>query len=311
MSVEERVGYIGVGLMGHGAAKNILEQGGYQLTIMGHRNRKPVEDLVKRGAIEVETPADIARNADIVFTSLPSSAEVEALVYGENGLLVGGHPGMVLVDSTTGDPAVTRKIDAELAAHGMHMVDAPHGRSPTQAEAGKLAAFVGGDAEIIARVRPVIECYADTIITTGPIGSGLTMKLINNLITVGNAVLLGEAIATAATLGIDLNKLYEVMSSTAANSNMLHLMMPWVLHGDDSQLKGPIRHGAKDMRYYAKLAEAAPSIGVVTQATSQMMLLAEMRGYQDRFLPVLPGIFAELNGVEIQPLHNNETNDVP
>ena len=305
MSVKERIGYIGVGLMGHGAAKNILEKGGHPLTIMGHRNREPVDDLVRRGAAEVATAADVARNADIVFMSLPSSAEVEALVYGDDGILVGGHAGMVLVDSTTGDPAVTKKIAADLAGQGMHMVDAPHGRSPAQAEEGTLAAFVGGDPEVVARVRPVIECYTDKIIVTGPTGSGLTLKLINNVITVGNAVLLAEAIATAATLGVDLRQLYEVMSSTAANSNMLHLMMPWVLEGDDSQLKGPIRHGAKDMRYYTKLAESAPSIGVVAQAASQMMLLAEMRGYKDSYLPVLPGIFAELNGVEIQPLDGN------
>ncbi len=302
MSEKLRVGYIGVGLMGHGAAKNIFEKGHYPLTIMGHRNREPVDDLVRRGAAEGATPAEIASNADVVFLSLPSSVEVEATVYRDDGILAGAQPGMVLVDSTTGDPAVTKKIAADLSERGMHMVDAPHGRSPEQAEEGKLAAFVGGDPEVIARVLPVIECYADTIIVTGPIGSGLTLKLINNVITVGNAVLLAEAIATAATLGVDLRQLYDVMSATAANSNMLHLMMPWVLEGKDSQLKGPIRHGAKDMRYYAKLAESAPSIGVVTQAASQMMLLAEMRGYQDHYLPALPGILAELNGTEIQPL---------
>ncbi|MFQ5970823.1 MAG: NAD(P)-dependent oxidoreductase [Alphaproteobacteria bacterium] len=302
MNGKKRVGYIGVGLMGHGAAKNILEKGKYPLTIMGHRNREPVDDLVKRGAVEVTTPAAVAGASDIVFLSVPSSVEVEQLVYDPNGILAGGHEGLILVDQTTGDPSVTRKIAADLAQRGMAMVDAPHGRSPAQAEEGRLAAFLGGDPDVISEITPVVECFADTIITTGPVGSALTAKLINNLITVGNAALLAEALATAAALDVDMPTLYKIMSSTAANSNMLHLMMPWVLEGDDSKLKGPIRLGAKDLSYYTKLAETAPSVAIAAQAVSQVMQLAVMRGYKDRYLPVLPGVLAELGGTEIQPL---------
>ena len=103
-----RIGYIGVGLMGHGAAKNIVEKG-YPLTIMGHRNRAPVEDLVKRGAREGKSAAEIASASDILFLCLPSSVEVEATVYGAGGVLEGGHTGLIVVDSTTADPNTSRK----------------------------------------------------------------------------------------------------------------------------------------------------------------------------------------------------------
>ena len=97
----ERVGYIGVGLMGHGAARNILKNG-YRLTILGHRNRAPVEDLVAAGAKEARSPAEVARQSDVVFTCLPSTAEVEHTVFGAGGLLEGAHPGMIYVELDNG-----------------------------------------------------------------------------------------------------------------------------------------------------------------------------------------------------------------
>src|SRR3954454_10326752 len=118
---KSRIGYIGVGLMGHGAAKNIVEKG-YPLTIMGHRNRAPVEDLVKRGAKESQSPAEIAGDSDILFLCLPSSVEVEALVYGAGGVLEGAHAGLIVVNSTTADPNSTRCIAADLKAKGARML---------------------------------------------------------------------------------------------------------------------------------------------------------------------------------------------
>src|SRR2546423_3507780 len=103
-----KIGYIGVGLMGHGAAKNIVEKG-YPLTVMGHRNRGPVDDLIKRGAKEGESAGEIARASDILFLCLPSSVEVEATVYGAVGVLQSAHAGLVLDDSTTPQPNSTRR----------------------------------------------------------------------------------------------------------------------------------------------------------------------------------------------------------
>ncbi|MBN9009370.1 MAG: NAD(P)-dependent oxidoreductase, partial [Rhizobiales bacterium] len=136
MEKKTRVGFIGVGLMGHGAAKHILETGGYPLTILGHRNREPVEDLVRRGASEAKDPAEVAAASDVVILCVPSSVEVEATFAGPRGLMGAVRPGMIFIDTTTADPAVTRKLGAELAERGAHLIDAAVGRTPKEAEAG-------------------------------------------------------------------------------------------------------------------------------------------------------------------------------
>ena len=296
-----RIGYIGVGLMGHGAAKNIVEKG-YPLTIMGHRNRAPVEDLVKRGAREGKSAAEIARASDILFLCLPSSVEVEATVYGAGGVLEGGHTGLIVVDSTTADPNSTRRIAVDLERKGARMLDAPLGRSPKEADDGKLSTYVGGEPETAKAVRAVMECYADTIVEVGPLGMGHTMKLINNFISIGNCAVIAEATATAAKLGVDMRKFCEVIQAGGANSRMFQMVMPWLLEGDDSHLKGPLRIAGKDMRFYARLAEQAPAAAFIAQAVNQTLHLCNVRGHGDRFLPVLPGLLAELNGARIRDL---------
>jgi 3-hydroxyisobutyrate dehydrogenase-like beta-hydroxyacid dehydrogenase len=295
------IGYIGVGLMGHGAAKNIVDKG-YPLIVMGHRNRAPVEDLVRRGAREGNRPADVARQSAILFLCLPSSVEVEATVYGPDGVLAGGHAGLIVVDSTTADPNSTRRIAGDLAKIGVRLVDAPLGRTPKEAEQGTLSTYVGGEPETVEAVRPVMACYADTIIDVGPLGMGHTMKLINNFISIGTCAVIAEATATAAKLGVDMRKLHEVISAGGANSKMFQMVMPWVLDGDDSQLRGPLRIAGKDLRFYAKLAEQAPAAAFIAQAVKETLQLCNVRGHGECFLPVLPGILAELNGAKIRDI---------
>jgi 3-hydroxyisobutyrate dehydrogenase-like beta-hydroxyacid dehydrogenase len=296
-----RIGYIGVGLMGHGAARNILEKG-YPLTVMAHRNRAPVEDLVKRGAREAKSAAEIARASDILFMCLPSSVEVEATVYGPDGVMEGAHAGLIVVDSTTADPNSTRRIAGDLEKMGARMVDAPLGRTPNEAEQGALSTYVGGDPETTKTVRPVMACYADTIVEVGPLGAGHTMKLINNFISIGTCAVISEAAAAAAKIGVDMRKFCEVISAGGANSKMFQMVMPWLLEGDDSHLKGPLRIAGKDMRFYTKLAEQAPVAAFIAQAVNQTLHLCNVRGHGERFLPVLPGILAELNGAKIRDL---------
>lgn len=297
----DRVGYIGVGLMGHGAARNILANG-YELTVLGHRNRGPVEDLVAAGASEARSPAEVAARSEVVFTCLPSSVEVEATVLGPGGLLESFRPGMIHVDSTTADPISTRGLAAAYAERGCAMVDGPLGRTPREAELGQLSTFLGGDAEAVARVRPIIACYADTIMEAGPIGSGHTLKLVNNFISIGTSAVIAEAVATAAKLGVDLRTLHEVVSSGGADSRMFQMMMPWVLEGDDSRLKGPLRIAGKDLRFYCRMAEGAGAPAFVAQSASQLYQLANALGHAERFMPTLPGILAQLIGAPFREL---------
>lgn len=298
---KQRIGYIGVGLMGHGAAKNIAKHG-YPLMVMGHRKRAPVDDLVSLGAAEVATAAAAASASDVLFLCLPSTVEVEQTIYGENGVLAGARAGLIVVDSTTADPRSTQRIGADLAKRGIRMADAPVGRTPKEAEAGKLSTFLGGDPDTVREIRPIVECYADTIIEAGPLGAGHTLKLVNNFISIGTSAVIAEALATAAKLGVDLAKVNEVVSAGGGNGRMFQMMMPWVLSGDDSHLKGPLRIAGKDMRYYTKLAEGAPATAFIAQAVNQTYQLANIMGHGERFMPVLPGILAKLNGCTIREL---------
>ena len=129
----------------------------------------------------------------------------------------------------------------------------------------------------IAALRPLIACYADTIVECGPLGSGHTMKLINNFVSIGSCAVLSEALATAAKLGVDLGVLDRVLAAGGANSRMRELVMPWVLDGDDSHLKGPLRIAAKDMRFYCKLAEQAPAAALVVTADALAAVIEQAR----------------------------------
>jgi 3-hydroxyisobutyrate dehydrogenase-like beta-hydroxyacid dehydrogenase len=299
MTSRPRIGWIGAGLMGHGAALNILS-GGYPLTVLGHRNRQPVDDLVSRGAREASDPGELAREVDILFLCVPSAVEVDDLV-NRRGILEAARPGFVLVDCSTSDPDLTRRIGTALAARGARMADSPFGRTPREAEAGRLSTFVGGDPDTLVRIRPVQECFADTIIATGPLGSGHMMKLLNNFIAIGTACIVGEGLAAAAALGADFKVLQAVLTSTGADSVMLRRFLPWVLEGDDSHLRGPFRIAAKDLRYYADMISAAPAPAFLAKTAGEVLNLVEASGHADRFLPTLPGLLAALYGVSLNP----------
>lgn len=150
------IGFIGVGFMGHGMAKNIL-QGGYRLHVKGNRNRDPVEDLVTRGATELASPAEMAEACDIIHICLSNSPQVEQVVRGDDGILAGGRPGLIVVDCTTADPASTDTLARELADAGMTFCDAPLGRTPKEAENGTLDAMVGCDDATFRTLKPVID----------------------------------------------------------------------------------------------------------------------------------------------------------
>jgi 3-hydroxyisobutyrate dehydrogenase-like beta-hydroxyacid dehydrogenase len=182
------------------------------------------------------------------------------------------------------------------------MVDAALGRTPKEAEAGRLSTYVGGAPEDVARVRPILETYADTIVVCGGLGAGTTCKLVNNSITIGMCALIAEGFATAAKLGVDLNALADVLSAGGADGRMWQMMMPWIREGDDSHLKGPFRIAAKDVRFYNRMAEEAEVATPIAQAINQTYRLVLNQGHAERFMPVLPSILAELNGAKIRDL---------
>ena len=254
---KQRIGFIGAGLMGHGAAKNIMEKGGYPLVTMAHRKRAPIDDLVRRGASEVTTPEQVAAQSDVVFLCLPGTETVRKVVHGEDGLVNALREGMIVVDTTTTFPDASIELAEGLGKRGVDFLDAPLGRSPKEAEEGRLGCYVGGRADAVAAVEPIIECFAENIVRTGPVGSAGTCKILNNFITLGNCAVIAEAVATAKHIGVDLETFYQVVSSSGANSRMFQQMMPWALAGDTSRLQGHLETAMKDVTYYNKLSHSA------------------------------------------------------
>ena len=183
-------------------AKNIVEKG-YELIVMAHRNRQPVEDLISRGAREAASPREMAADCDIIHICVSGSQQVESIIRGADGIMASGKAGLIVIDCSTSDPVSTLQLADELQQQGMAMVDAPLSRTPKEAEAGTLDAMVGADPAIFEKVRPVIECWAGVIVHLGPVGLGHKMKLINNFIAMGYAALYAEALAIARKNRVD------------------------------------------------------------------------------------------------------------
>ena len=294
----KRIGFIGAGLMGHGMAKNLLLEG-FPVTIMGHRNRKPVSDLVKRGAKEAKTPGAVARASDILFLCMPSSAEVEDLVKRKGGLKDAARKGLIVVDTTTADPTSTIALAAELKAVGVRFVDAPLTRTPKEAEQGRLNTFVGGDKKTFREIKPALEAWAENIFHVGPVGNGHKLKLVNNFIAMGFVSVVAEALTTASKAGVDIADLHSIVSAGPLSNGIYQNVMRWVLEGDREAHKFTLVNARKDIRYYNRLAESVDSSAIVGSAARQLYEVANNIGYGENYMPQLCDAVAEINGTKL------------
>ncbi len=295
----KRIGLIGAGLMGHGIGKNIVENG-FALTVMAHRNRAPVEDLLRRGASEATTPREMAQEADLVILCVTGSPQVEQTVYGEEGLLAGMRGGLILADCTTAEPHSTLKIAADVKAKGGHFLDTPMTRTPKEAEAGTLALMTGGDKAVLAEIHPILSCFADTIVHAGPVGAAHKLKLINNFIAIGTAAVVAEAMAAAAKAGVDMQALNEVVVSGGGRSIMFERLIKVALADDDSAAKFAIENAGKDLRYYTNMTEDLPLVSFIGESIHQTLLLAASMGYAKRYLPRLVDLMGDINGIKVR-----------
>lgn len=291
------VGLIGVGLMGHGIGKNVLEKG-FALNVMAHRNRAPVEDLVKGGAKEKATPAEIAAASDMVILCVTGTPQVEEVVYGEKGLLASGKKGLIIADCSTAIPDSTRKIAADCAAKGIHFLDTPMTRTPKEAAAGKLGLMVGGDAVVFEKIRPVLSTFSDLIVHCGDVGSAHQVKLINNFLSLGHAAIAAEAITVAAKGGIKMDALREVIMGGGAASTMFGRLIHVPLSDDDSYAKFAIRNARKDLRYYTNMTEQMPIASPIAETIHQAFVLADTMGYGERYVPRMIDMMMQLAGLK-------------
>ena len=298
MSKKPQIGFIGVGYMGHGMAKNIL-QNGYPLMVKGNRNRTPVDSLVGMGAVEATSVAQMARDCDIIHICLSNSPQVEAIIRGPDGIIANGKAGLIVIDATTADPTSTEALAAEMAAAGMTLVDAPLGRTPKEAEEGTLDAMVGTDPDTFATILPVIECWAGNINHIGPVGSAHKMKLIMNFIAMGYSCLYSEAVTLGAKVGIAPQTINKVIGSSRLSNGFFDTFMKYTVGRDRDAHKFTIANASKDVRYVANMATAAGMANPMGAAMRNTYAQAEAVGKGDHYVPMLSDHIAELNGVNL------------
>ena len=298
MSKKPQIGFIGVGYMGHGMAKNIL-QNGYPLMVKGNRNRSPVDSLVGMGAVEATSVAQMARDCDIIHICLSNSPQVEAIIRGPDGIIANGKAGLIVIDATTADPTSTEALAAEMAAAGITLVDAPLGRTPKEAEEGTLDAMVGTDPDTFATILPVIECWAGNINHIGPVGSAHKMKLIMNFIAMGYSCLYSEAVTLGAKVGIAPQTINKVIGSSRLSNGFFDTFMKYTVGRDRDAHKFTIANASKDVRYVANMATAAGMANPMGAAMRNTYAQAEAVGKGDHYVPMLSDHIAELNGVNL------------
>lgn len=292
---KETVGFIGVGLMGHGMAANILAKG-YQVSVMGHRNRAPVEDLVKRGAVEAASLDALVKSSSMIFLCVTGSPQVEALVRAADGLR-NAASGTIIVDCSTSNPVSTIALAEELKVKGIVLVDAPLGGTPQNAEAGTLQTMVGCNDEIFARLEPVINCWATKITRFNNVGDGHKMKLVNNFFAIGYGALYAEALALAQKAGITPHQVDNVIRGGRMDCGFYQTLTGQILEGNSESHKFTMRNALKDLLYLEALADGVGLENPIGNAAKNSLLGAVNAGKGDEYVTMLPDFIASRNGV--------------
>jgi hypothetical protein len=290
------VGFIGVGLMGHGMAKNLVTKG-HPLVVLGHRNREPVEHLKSLGAREAKTARELAAQCDIVHLCVTGSPQVEASLRGPDGVMASGKRGLIVIDCSTSNPVSTLALGEELKAAGMTLVDAPLSRTPVEAEAGTLDTMVGCDDATFKIIEPVLRCWAGTVVHLGPLGLGHKMKLVNNFIAMGYAALFSEALAIARKAGLTVAQFHSVIGAGRMRSGFYDTFIQWSLLGNENAHRFTISNAHKDMRYLASMANEVGAVNNIQTLVKNSFAAMEASGDGARYVPMLADFIAHLNGL--------------
>lgn len=222
------VGYIGLGSMGGALARRLLVSRGLRVFDL---KQELVAQFKGAGATPATSAAELARNCDVIILCLPRSANVRAAIFGKDGLAEGLAPGKIVVDQTSGDPSETRRIAAELADRGVHMIDAPVSGGPKGAEAGTIAIMVGGGESVYAAVTPILEQISPNHTYCGPVGAGQVIKLINNTVSTCNRIALLEGVAVGLKNGISMDTMVTVLNAGGARSRTSENLLPLLARG--------------------------------------------------------------------------------
>jgi len=227
MSAGPHLGFIGLGVMGGRMARTLLRSG-YALDVFDIEPAK-VEAVAAAGAKAAGSPAEVARASDLVFSSLPWPETVTSVYLGAGGVLEGARAGTILVDTSTVAPETTRAVHAAAAARGVQHLDAPVSGGWREAETGTLVIIVGGDRDAFDRAKPVLGALGTTVHYAGPSGSGNVVKLVNNVMSMGNMLVAAEAFVLGVKAGMDPTRLFDILKTSAGRSYHFEKRLPNIL----------------------------------------------------------------------------------
>jgi 3-hydroxyisobutyrate dehydrogenase len=228
----ETIGFIGLGIMGRGMTRNLLKAG-FEVRVW-NRTASRMQELAADGAIPTADPADLAAQSQIVITCVSDTPDVEAVILGDDprGVIHGVQPGALVIDMSTISPDATRRMAQRLEAKGAHMLDAPISGGSEGAAKGTLTIMVGGQADQVERAMPAFQAMGKTITHVGNHGAGQMVKLVNQILVVGHALAMSEALLFAQAGGLDLQKTLDAVAAGAAGSWMLSNRGPQIIRRD-------------------------------------------------------------------------------
>ena len=288
----ENIGLVGVGLMGHGIATNIVKHG-HPLSVLEHPGNQPLDTLKAAGVKTFGTASELAAAVDVVILCVTGTPQVEAVLLGDTGVLKGMRPGTVVIDCSTALPDSTVRLAKIVADAGGRFMDAAMTRTPKEAAEGRLNLLVGGDTELFRDCRPLLACFAENITHAGPVGAGHRMKLLHNYVSLGSVALIAEAAACAERAGVDPEVFVDVLVKGGGGGTALERLRPFLLNKDPSGLRFAMSNAQKDLGYYTAMAEASHSARSIADGVRQTFDAAVQAGNGDALLPELVAVLAK------------------
>lgn len=291
--IKPKIGFIGLGLMGAAMCKR-LQDLDYPLNVVANRSRTNIDKAIARGAVEYGSAKELAANSDFVMLCMDTSVSVEGRMFGEDGVIAGLQKGSVVIDFGTSLPASTRAIGEKVAAAGGGYLDGPLGRTPAHAEDGLLNIMCAGDMAAFEKIKPVLEDLGENVFHLGALGSGHTIKLINNFYGMTTAMAMSEAFAMADAAGVDRKQLYDVMAAGPLRSGMMDFVAAYGVDGDPTKLEFAVKNARKDVGYYATMADEAGVPSIMSQGTKHALSLGFAAQYGERMVSEMVDFFANL-----------------
>ena len=281
---KQRIGLIGVGLMGHGIGSNIVGKG-WPLSYLRHPGNQPTQDIDAAGAKGVDSVVELAAESDIMVLCVTGSPQVEDILTGSGQLLQALRPGMIIVDCSTANPISTVELAAKVVEKGGHFIDAAMTRTPKEAAEGRLNLLVGGTPELLEQVRPLLSAFAENIFEAGPVSAGHQLKLLHNFVSLGSMTLIAEAAACAAKGGVSMDALVDCLAKGGGSGAALERLRPFILEGDNSALRFSIANAAKDLSYYCQYVDDMKSAHKVADSVSDTLNQLVDQGHGSAYVP--------------------------